>query len=731
MSSSPNDKDFPQPSETQSLTSRLRDMERALEGTDEPREGELMPDWDATPAVNAVADNGEAPATTAEEAAALAESLPLPVSEALIQPAAEAEVPPAAAPRRCPVCEAVRVDGRVYCDDCGFMFPADEPTSPAGMPTGNPSAKMYAKTRYEFGESLSERLSVTRHKGIDHGLDGTSNQPIVVIRRPLAKAEIVPAAEIVADTGQEGPDDEILPGFDNVLPSAMPITAPMPAEPDWPSPAWEEKLIDSAHHPGLPAIFDSFVADGYEYLVEDLPQGQLLWDAWDDPDADAAKRFGYLKRLAECVRALHQAGAMLEGLRPDIVVVTPTGEVKITDLSDLLPLPVPLGAPIRARLYTAPELASGSEGVDARADLYSFGAMLYALHLGRELTDKDFERPGHPKPFIPHWPDSHPQFGRLMSKTFCRDVAQRFPSDEASKLDPTGFSELIRTLETCGRTLDNVHLEIAYWTTTGMVRTGNEDAFALLHAAESRQDDMGESALVLLCDGMGGYEAGEVAAAMAIQVMRRNLLAQKPFTSLAGGSPFPSELPGHDPEAPLLASPEECKKLLVAALKDANRQIFTASRTGKGRRGMGCTAEAVYVDSRHVVVGHVGDSRTYHFHQGRLVQLTRDQTLVNRLVELGQLTAEEAESHPRRNELQQAIGGQPDVEPGLYVGNLEPGDWVVVCTDGLTNHCTNEELAEMLQREATSAEMAARRLVNWVNINGATDNATVVVIRAT
>jgi protein phosphatase len=357
--------------------------------------------------------------------------------------------------------------------------------------------------------------------------------------------------------------------------------------------------------------------------------------------------------------------------------------------------------------------------------------MLYALHVGRELTDKDFERPGHPKPFIPHWPDIHPLFGRLMSKTFCRDVAQRFPSDEASKQDPTGFGELIRTLETCGRTLDNVHLEIACWTTTGMIRTGNEDAFALLHAAESRQDDMGESALVLLCDGMGGYEAGEVAAEMAIQVMRRNLLSQRAFTALAGGSPFPSELPAHDPEAPALVSPDECKKLLAAALKDANRQVFTASRTGKGRRGMGCTAEAVYVDSRHVVVGHVGDSRTYHFHQGRLMQLTRDQTLVNRLVELGQLTPEEAESHPRRNELQQAIGGQPDVEPGLYIGKLEPGDWVVVCSDGLTNHCTHEELAEMLQREAASAEMAARRLVNWVNINGATDNATVAVIRAT
>ena len=146
---------------------------------------------------------------------------------------------------------------------------------------------------------------------------------------------------------------------------------------------------------------------------------------------------------------------------------------------------------------------------------------------------------------------------------------------------------------------------------------------------------------------------------------------------------------------------------------------------------MGCTAEVVYIDGRHVVVGHVGDSRTYHLHEGRLVQLTRDQTLVNRLVELGTLTPEQAEHHPRRNELQQAVGGQPDVDPGTYHGTLTAGDWVVVCSDGLSNHITHAMLQEMLQSEAGSAEMAARRLVNLTNIEGATDNATVVVIRAT
>src|SRR5581483_8072277 len=107
---------------------------------------------------------------------------------------------------------------------------------------------------------------------------------------------------------------------------------------------------------------------------------------------------------------------------------------------------------------------------------------------------------------------------------------------------------------------------------------GNEDGFALLHAVEARQDDLGEQALVLLCDGMGGYEAGEVAAALCIQVMRQTLLQNRPFTALAGQSPFPTDVlaavshpEGHS-AAPI--DVPVVRNLLKAALKEANRQVF-------------------------------------------------------------------------------------------------------------------------------------------------------------
>ncbi len=625
------------------------------------------------------------------------------------------------------------------------------------------SASSRLHGRYELGQRFAERGALARYLSLDHGTAASKPVPVILVRasvNPSVEAVVdapeqqtpvvappveagspdpatsptptVPEAEPVQDSPMRDTAPIVSPGAGpSHETSGMPTAEAIPLLPGWPSISWERSLLERVGQQTFPQVIDYFVEDGFENLVEEVPAGQMLWDAWDDPEIDAFQRFGWLKQIADALRALHGMNAVLEALRPDIVVVTPAGEARLTDLSDLLPLPLPDDPPLRASLYTAPELMAVSARADARADLYSFGAMLYALNVGRELTEMDFDRPGTPKPFIPCFPDIHPLFGRLVSKTFQRDPALRFPTDEAVKEDPTGFAELMRTLETCRRTFDNVRLEIASWTTTGMVRSGNEDAFALVHTVESRQDDLEESALVLLADGMGGYEAGEIAAALAIQSLRENLLQQSPFRALAGDSPFPSEPSRGGESSPAPFDVEACKQILMAALKDANKHVFAASRSGAGRQGMGCTAEAVFVNGQHVVVGHVGDSRTYHLHEGRLIQLTRDHTLVGRFVELGMLTPEEAETHPRRNELQQAIGGQPDVEPGLYHGRMKPGDWVVVCSDGVTNHVTPIDLKEMLQSEAQSAEMAARRLINLVNIEGATDNATVVVIRAT
>jgi serine/threonine protein phosphatase PrpC len=683
------------------------------EGMEKP--GNEKPESTPNAAAEATALPAIPLAERVDPAEAIAWDVPLlPVFEEETAPPAPASPLPAA----CPACQAPR-GPQHYCEDCGFIFAfCDEaPAVPAepDLPTA------YLQGRYELGQLLNQRGGVFRYRGLDHG-DGTGAPvPVVLLRAKVppsapspSEAADVPAATPLAE------DEMIAPALDLGPDATEPITANLVNPATWPSIAWEEVLLETTAETLLPSVRDGFIEGDWEYLVEEWPSGRPLWDAWDDPEATAAQRFGWLRQLAEGLNRLHRAGVILESLRPEMVVLSPEGQPRLTDLSELLPWPLPPDAPLRPSLATAPELVVSPDTADARADLYAFGALLYALHVGRELTETDFDGPGFPRPFLAQFPDAHPTLGRLLAKTFCRAVEARFPTDEAFREDPTGFTDLVRMLDVCSRTLDHVRLEVGAWTTTGMARTGNEDAFALLHAVEARQDDLGESALILLADGMGGYEAGEVAAALAIQVMRRYLLEQPLFAPLAGapvaaGASFDLSL---------------CQYLLGRALKEANREVFQAARCEWGRHGMGCTAEALYVNGRHVVVGHVGDSRTYHLHEGRLVQLTRDQTLVNRLVELGTLTPAEAEKHPRRSELQQAIGGHAEVDPALYHGILKPGDWVVVCSDGLSNHVTPRELQQMLQSEATSAEMAARRLVNLANIKGALDNATVVVVRA-
>jgi PPM family protein phosphatase len=646
----------------------------------------------------------------------------VPIVEAW--PAAAPEVPkPTARPvaptaQPCPACGTVAKPGQRYCEDCGWMFNEAAPVVAAAAPTTSPvlstrgsdmpttTTKGRLRNRYELRQSIGERHGTQRHRGFDH----TAGQGVVVVATPQAPVVAIAEAAIVDA-------DEIMPGFDEDVPVAAVVTGGVA----WPGAAWEKQILEAAKHSALPRVVDFFTEGDTDYLVLDQPIGTTLWDAWDEAE-DAATRYGWAKQIAEALHALHQAGAILEGVRPDLVVVNDSGLAAFTDLSDLLPLPLPASPPLRANLFTAPELILSPQTADARADLYSFGALLYSLeYLHHSPEEKDFERQFVPRQITDKFPDVHPLLLRIINKTFVRDVNTRFPTDEAGRTDPTGFTELIRTLEICQQTFDKVRLDIAAWTTTGMVRTGNEDAFSVLHAVEQRQDDMSEFAVVCLCDGMGGYEAGEVAAALAMAKMREFVLQQPMFAALAGKEP-----PTSPPDIKAL------QDVMNATLRHANREVYNASRTpGKGRRGMGCTAECVYIDTRNVVVGHVGDSRTYHLRRGRLLQLTRDQTFVNRMVELGQLSAAEAENHPRKNELQQAIGGQPDVVPGVSASKLQRGDWILVCSDGLTNHITNVELEKMLTREASSsAEDAARRLLNLTNLRGATDNATIVVVRA-
>jgi protein phosphatase len=559
--------------------------------------------------------------------------------------------------------------------------------------------------RYRLCERLECRTGVERFRGTDLAGPGQ----VVILRQPADPPRVVPMALSVDDV-----DDDV------IVPQAMlaehgPATVRIARTQAWPGIGWEESLLARCDHPALPRVADRFSEGGFDYLVFEVPDGPNLWDAWDSTSA-SEERYEWLAELAEAFTAMQEAGGTLPELKAGRLVVTPDRRIRFSDLSGLVPLPVPEETQIEDSLTVPPELITNRALADGRAGLYAFGVLVQSLLLGRELIEDDFESPGEPHPVLARFPDMHPLLGRLIGKTFHDDQVQRFPTPAASALDPSGFREVIHLLRQCRREVGRHGLDVAGCTTTGMVRGGNEDVFALIQSGGGRHDHSGGAALVLLADGMGGAEGGEVAASLAVQTIRRELLSQPPFRSLIES----------DESEPI--GPDACKWHLTRALEAANQTVLEAARATPGRRGMGCTAEAVYLDGRYLVLGHVGDSRTYLVRNGRIMQLTNDHTLVAMLVEAGQLTPDEAETHPRRSELQQAIGGRGEVEPQLLSTRLGEGDWVVVCSDGLTGPVRPVEIAEIV-RQSGSAHQAARRLVNRANLRGASDNVTVAVVR--
>lgn len=219
----------------------------------------------------------------------------------------------------------------------------------------------------------------------------------------------------------------------------------------------------------------------------------------------------------------------------------------------------------------------------------------------------------------------------------------------------------------------------------GLVRDHNEDAYLV-------DDGLG---LVAVADGMGGHRAGEVASAAALDALR---------IAFGAGAPIDD------------------------AVAAANDIVFEQSVADRNLRGMGTTltAGALGIDGK-LLLGHVGDSRAYLLRDGSLERITTDHSLVEELIQSGELTEEEAEHDHRRSQITRALGLEPGVQVDLETIDLRPGDRVMLCSDGLTTMVREDGIAEILG-DGASAEDAARRLVELANEAGGADNTTVVVI---
>jgi protein phosphatase len=205
--------------------------------------------------------------------------------------------------------------------------------------------------------------------------------------------------------------------------------------------------------------------------------------------------------------------------------------------------------------------------------------------------------------------------------------------------------------------------------------------------------------LFVVADGMGGHNAGEVASAIAVRTIRDSCARA--------------------------AAPTEAT--LTEAFSLANEEVFNAAASGPEYEGMGTTVVAALTHEQRVLFGSVGDSRIYVWRKGTLTQLTRDDSWVSRVLP-DEVSAEDAQRHPMRHVLTKVVGLREDVEPSVASAELQRGDVLVLCSDGLHGSLADARIAETVAVASTVKDMA-ERLVSQALTAGATDNVTVVVVR--
>jgi protein phosphatase len=235
----------------------------------------------------------------------------------------------------------------------------------------------------------------------------------------------------------------------------------------------------------------------------------------------------------------------------------------------------------------------------------------------------------------------------------------------------------------------------------GRIRHNNEDA-VLVDPARG---------LAVLADGMGGYNAGEVASGMATTLLARDLAQRL-----------------DEAASPLRV--EDTVRALEGAAHAVNRAIFDAAQAHPSCSGMGTTLLVAVFQPQRLVLGHVGDSRAYRWRRGELTQITRDHSLLQEQLDAGLITPQQAAVSIHRNLVTRAVGVQDSVRIEIHAHGVEPDDCYLLCSDGLSDMVDDASIASIFRRRLTLADKV-QALVECANARGGRDNIAVVLVQAT
>lgn len=230
---------------------------------------------------------------------------------------------------------------------------------------------------------------------------------------------------------------------------------------------------------------------------------------------------------------------------------------------------------------------------------------------------------------------------------------------------------------------------------TGLVRQSNEDAF----------EECTDINFFILADGMGGHQAGEVAAKEAVTTLCKMAKKMKKKMSLY-----------------------EARDVIEQSIKQVNTIVYQLSKSKPNLRGMGTTLCCLQIRNEGIVYGHVGDSRIYRMRNGSLVQLTTDHSLMRELMDLGQLSESQASDFMYKNILTKAVGTEPFVEPSVYTDDFQVGDLFLLCSDGLSDLLSDSEM-ELVLKSHSNIQEALTFLVENANRKGGFDNITALIVK--
>lgn len=232
----------------------------------------------------------------------------------------------------------------------------------------------------------------------------------------------------------------------------------------------------------------------------------------------------------------------------------------------------------------------------------------------------------------------------------------------------------------------------------GKEREINEDYFYISFPDDNVQ-------LYILADGMGGYQGGEIASKLAVTSAKNYIISNYDGTS---------------------KEKEALADLVKNALQYANMVVYEKANSQKELNNMGTTMDICLIYQSKAFIAHVGDSRVYRLRKEFFRKITKDHSYVQKLVDEGKITQEEGASHPKKNMLMKAVGCTPYVEPDILIKGFLNGDVILMCSDGLTNMVTEDEICKIIMENPTDA---TKLLVQKANDNGGRDNITAVIIR--